>query len=217
MDNLARNDLFQPIHQEYATVAACQADGTFVVRTFRGQYVAKKAVSCLIHPQIGDRVLLAADAELTGYILAVLDRDGDTTLRMRFDGDLHINVRQGRLKIASQKGIDLASAKDVNTTAETVNVNAVKGRFSVHDLFFQSAFFQAQVERVQWLGRFVDALVDRVSLRAKRIYRTTDEFEQVRTGRLDFLVKKLLSFRSRYTIMTAKEDVKVDGERIHIG
>ncbi|MEJ2040844.1 MAG: DUF3540 domain-containing protein, partial [Desulfosarcinaceae bacterium] len=31
------------------------------------------------------------------------------------------------------------------------------------------------------------------------------------------VVKKLLSFRSRYTVLTSKEDVKVDGERIHIG
>jgi hypothetical protein len=217
MDNLARNDLFQPIHQEYATVAACQTDGAFVVRTFRGQYVARKAVSCLIQPHIGDKVLLAADAESTGYILAVLEHDGDTALQMRFDDDLHIDVRRGRLKIGSQEGIDLASAGDVSTTAETVKINAVKGRFNLHNLSFQSAFLRSQVERVQWIGRFVDALADRVNLRARRIYRTADEFEQVRAGRLDCLVKKLLSFRSHYTIMTAKEDVKVDGERIHIG
>lgn len=217
MDNLARNDLFQPVHQEYAIVAAHRQDGIIIVRTQRGRYEARKAISCLIHPQVGDRVLLATDAASTGYILAVLERHRQTALGMNFEGDVHLNVKQGRLKIAAQQGIDLASAGAVNTTAENININAVKGRFSIHDLFFQSGFFQAQVERVQWLGRFVDTLVDRVSLRAKRIYRTADEFEQIRTGRLDYLVKKLLSFRSRYTIITAKEDVKVDGERIHIG
>lgn len=216
MDNLARNDLFQPVHQEFAIIAASRQDGTLIVQTHRGRYEARKAVSCLIDPQVGDRVLLALAAD-TAYILAVLERHRQTALGMNFEGDVHLNVTQGRLKITAQQGIDLASASDVTTTAENININAVKGRFNIHDLFFQSGFLQAQVERVQWLGRFVDTLVDRVSLRAKRIYRTADEFEQVRTGRLDYLVKKLLSFRSRYTIMTAKEDVKVDGERIHIG
>src|SRR5262245_43824369 len=59
---------------------ASQLDGTvvrtkgeqFVVRTTRGEYAARRAVSCLVEPACGDVVLLAVTAWGTYYVLAVL-------------------------------------------------------------------------------------------------------------------------------------------------
>lgn len=216
MDNLARDNLFQPVHQEYGTVSE-QSREAWVIMTGHGSYRAKRALSCLIRPQVDDRVLLSVDSEGDAYILAVLARSGESAVQLAFDGDVRVNVPHGRLNIASQEGIDLASAGAINTISEELHLNAVKGRMHIQDGAYQGTFFEARLARVRWFAQQVDTLVDRLTQRAKRIYRQVDEFEQVRAGRMDCLVKKLLSFRSRYTIMTAKEDVKVDGERIHIG
>ena len=130
---------------------------------------------------------------------------------------MHLKVRNGRLKITSQEGIDMASAKDIRTISEKIHLNAVSGRFSLHDLFYQGSFLNARIGRLKLFAQNVDSVMERLNQKVKRLYRTVEEFEQVTAGRVDYLVKKLLSFRSRYTVMTSKEDVKVDGERIHIG
>jgi hypothetical protein len=216
MTNLARQRAEQGIYQEYARVIEVQGRQCRV-RTQEGVYAARQAVSCLLTPEIGDQVLVAVSDADDAYVLAILAREGQTSHRIELQREVQLRVRQGRLKVTSQEGLDLASARDIRTMSEEVNINAVKGRFSIHDGLFQGGFLRARIGTIKWLADSVESMVARLTQRVKRLYRTVDEFEQVRAGRVDYLVEKLLSFRSRYTVLSSKEDVKVDGERIHIG
>ena len=216
MNNLASKQLQQVIHQEIAWVAEV-GDRQCRVRTEHEMYEARRAVSCLLTPKVGDQVLVAVNGSDEAFILAILERENNTDHQMDFSGDVQLRVRQGRFKITSQEGLDLASARDIRTMSEDININAVKGRISIHDGFFQGGFLRAQIGSIKWLADTVETMAERLTQRVKRIYRTVEEFEQVKAGRMDCLVKKLLSFRSQYTVMTSKEDVKIDGERIHIG
>lgn len=216
MENIASQQREQGVYQEYARVVGVTGE-QFELRSLEGAYRARQAVSCLLTPKIGDQVLVAFNSGGDAYVLAILEREDRTAHQIELKGEVQLRVRQGRLKITSQEGLDLASARDIRTMSEDVNINAVKGRVSLHEGWFQGGFMRVQVGNLKWLADSVEGMVERLTQRVKRLYRTVEEFEQVRAGRVDYLVRKLLSFRSRYTVMTSKEDVKVDGERIHIG
>ena len=216
MNSIARQRTEQGAFQEYARVIEAKG-GRFLVQSEDGEYEARQAVSCLLTPKAGDQVLVAVNCSGEAYILAILEREDMAAHQIELQGEVQLRVRRGRLRITSQEGLDLASARDIRTMSEDVNINAVKGRVSIHDGLYQGGILRAQVGRIKWLADSVESMVERLTQRVKRLYRTVDEFEQVKAGRVDYLVKKLLSFRSRYTVLTSKEDVKVDGERIHIG
>ena len=130
MDNLARQRTEQHLYQECARVV--EATGNRCrVQTTEGVYEARQAVSCLLTPQVGDQVLVAVNGTGDAWVLAILEREDKSAHRIELQGEVLLRVHQGRLKIASQEGMDLASARDIRTMSEDVHINAVKGRISI--------------------------------------------------------------------------------------
>ncbi len=67
------------------------------------------------------------------------------------------------------------------------------------------------------LAQSLDSVLERVSMRVKRSYRKVEEFEQLRTARLDYVVENEMSLHAGNAILSAEEVVKVDAEQIRLG
>lgn len=216
MDNLARKLEDWGPFQVDGTVLRTE-DGTFTVRTERGDLTARRAVSCLIAPRDGDRVLLAG---VRGgcYVLAVLEREeASTTTQLAVDGDLEIKLPKGKLVVATQEGVDVVSGKDVSFVSRGLSINAVDGNVVLQRLSFLGTFVRAEVERIKAFAGSLDWVLDRLMQKVKRSYRVVEELDQVRAEHVDYVARKNMSLRGRHTLMTAEELVKVDGEQIHLG
>ena len=60
-------------------------------------------------------------------------------------------------------------------------------------------------------------MLERLSQRVKRSYRTVDELDQLHARQLDYKVDKTMSLRAANALLTAEQLVKVDGGQIHLG
>jgi hypothetical protein len=180
-------------------------------------YDAQQAVSCLTQPLLGDKVLLVGSFVDGFYVLAVLKREEGQKHTLSFHGEVDFRAEDGRLTIAAQEGMTLASAKDIALASSELDIHSVKSEVSIHRLIFNGGFWLGQVERLKLIATTFDSIVERLSQRIKRSYRTVEDIDQLRAGRLDYLIDKLLSLRGKYAMFTAKEDVKIDAERIHMG
>jgi len=74
MDNLAIRHLSANADQAYAKVVS-QADTFYSVETESGLYRVRRAVSCVVQPELNDLVLVSLSSLGGGYILAVLERE----------------------------------------------------------------------------------------------------------------------------------------------
>jgi len=187
------------------------------VETRSGSFAAKKAFSCLIEPAQGDTVLLAGNEEDGLYVLAVLEQGSRREATLRFDTDVRIKLDRGRLSVAADEGISLASPGDIGLTSSEMNVHTTKGQVTAGTLFFSGGFWSGQVDRVRMLASHIETWVQRLTQNIQRSYRKVEGTDSLRAGRLDYLADKLLSLRGRHSMLTAREDVKIDGERIHMG
>ncbi len=216
MDNLARK-LDNEVLQQSGTVVRHEAT-VFEVRTDSGDYQAKRAVSCLVQPELGDVVLLATFADGTSYVLAVLERDdADGATNIAVDGDLQIRVPRGSFGVAAQEDVNLVSAKELSMVSGRFNVNAVDGNVVLQRLTYVGRFVRSEVEKLKLFAGALDSVLERFSQKVKRSYRTVEEFDQLRAERVDYTAKKTMSLHGKNTLMTAQELVKVDGEQIHLG
>lgn len=216
MDNLARKRDFGSAFQECGVISESE-ESYFAVETNSGTWKAKQATSCLIQPLVGDKVLVSVDPSNGCYVLAILERQKGKTYSLAFDSDVELKVSNGRFTLASQEGLDLASAKDVNLVSSDLKVYSTRGEVGVDRLFFLGSFLQAQLERISLIAGVFDSVLERLSQKVKWSYRTIEESEHVKAGGLHYVAKKLLSLRGKYSMITAKKDVKIDGERIHMG
>lgn len=78
---------------------------------------ARRAVSCLVELQPGDRVLAASGAEGDTHVLHVLVRPPGGDAAVSVPGAHALAVRQPRIALHAQERVDIGSAGDVAVTA----------------------------------------------------------------------------------------------------
>jgi hypothetical protein len=216
MDNLARKQVYSEATQEYGTVVG-QEDSVYSVETDSGLYRVKRAVSCVVQPEVDDLVLVSLSSLGGGYILAVLERAQGAKATLSFDSDVDIRTSEGSLSIASKQGIDLASTESINLIASRLGIASSEGDINISRLTFLGGFFEGSLETVKLLARTFDSITERFFRRTKRSYRFIEDTDQVKAGSLNYIADKSLMLRGTFSQMTAKEDVHIDGERINIG
>lgn len=215
MSNLAIQPKLVAIFQQYGVVT--EAGDDFVVHTDAAVYRARRAASCLLEPLVGDKVLLVTDMEDGDYVLAVLERDAGRLSTLSLPGDAQLTLQTGRLHVSARDGIGMASAKEIAMQSGSLKVEALKGEVTVHELSLVGEAWRSCVDRVKSVGRTFDSILERCHQRVARSYRVVDEMDQVKAGQIDYQADGSLQMHAKYTLMTADELVKVDGEQIHLG
>lgn len=203
--------------QDKATVLSIDDDDV-VVRYENGELQAKRAVSCLTEPEIGDEVLVACLPSGELYVLAVLERPDGTAVRVKARGDLTFQVAQGSFTVAAAKGVNILSSDDVQlTTSKGLKLRAVEGQVFFDKLTYLGRKVFAELEQAKTFVGALDTVADRIVQRVKRSYRFVEEADELRAEYIDYAAKKNLRFRARNTLITAKELFKTDAEQIHFG
>jgi hypothetical protein len=193
-----------------------RGDHAIEVRLATGTFKAARAKSCLVAPEVGDKVLCAVDDEGV-YITAVLAGQDGAATTIAADGDLRLQARSGRVSVCGSAGVDLVSGGAVGVTGSAVHVRAKEGSVAVEELGFFGRLVQAEVAKVALVAQEVDSIVTRLSQRAKRVFRFVEEIDQTRAGTVDMRAQTLLGLRAENAVLSARVLAKVDGEQIHIG
>lgn len=215
MSNLAAKIDASRVEQEIGEIVG-REEADWLVRTAGGVVRARRAVSCLVEPIERDVVLVAVAASAAAWVLSVLERDAAPT-RLAVDGDLEIATSVGRVSIAAQHGIDLASPRDVTLVAGALHATAVEGSLSIDTLTMLASLVRAEIERVKASGAAIDVAFDRSSERLGNAYRSVEGLDQVKAGRIEYAAKESLALHGENALVTADELVKIDGEQIHVG
>ncbi|NIO08215.1 MAG: DUF3540 domain-containing protein [Deltaproteobacteria bacterium] len=216
MDNLARALKSEEVLLEYGRVTGSEGR-FFAVETGSARVKATKSVSCLIEPLMGDTALISVAPSGRCYILGILERENIGPASLVFEGDVEFKAEEGRFRVAAQEGIDLVSAKGTALVSPELSINSVQADVSIQQLSFFGTFLQGQIERIKLIGQACDSVFERVSQRVRRCYRWVDELDQLKAGQLNYLVKKLMSLRGKYSVLTAQEHVRIDGDKILMG
>lgn len=216
MKNLAYKLENDPVSQDVGRIVASEG-AVLAVRTQAGEVQATRAVSCLIEPVVGDRVLIGGCRREGWYVLAILSREQGARAAVALDGDLEIRLPRGRFVVAAQEGVDLVSGGDVSVASGRIDVHAADGNVVLGRLTFLGSVVRAEVEKIKLFASHLDSVVERVAQKVKRSYRSVEETDQVRAERIDYVAEKSMSLHAENALVTAEELVKIDGEQIHVG
>lgn len=180
----------------------------------RGELRARRAVSCLVEPQLHDFVLLGGQGRNV-YVLAVLERESpDATIACEGNLDLKTNER---FRVVAKEGVDIVSGKDVNMMASEVGIHASRAKLFASEILAIGSEVLGELANVKLRGTFFDKVYERVSERVQRSFRRVDEIDQLKAKQMDYLAEETLCLRSENMVAVAKDLVKVDGEQIHFG
>lgn len=170
--------------------------GTFrLIQSGGTEIAARQAVSCLVAPRPGDKVLIST-VEDTTYILAVLERsnggDGEEPLRLETPGHLHIAAQHITLH-----------ANAVSFVAGTLTMVGTL----LNSLFKVSRRISGRDSQIAKVA--TTRAVDRISV--------TDNADIQSAGLISQDVDGPVSVRGDVALVRARGDIRFDGERINVG
>lgn len=204
------------VRQSYATITGLAGD-RWSLRTDEGVTAsAARALSCLVDPCLGDRVLVALGSG-ESYVLAVLQRPGADGVELSAPGDLTVRVPEGAFRVAAREGVELASASELTLTAARVALRAEEGSVAVRALTMVGERLHADLGAVKTIARTVDSLLDRFTQRVKRSYRFVEEVDTLQAESVDQTVRETWHLRARHALTHTEKLVKVDSEQIQLG
>ena len=203
------------VRQAFATITALAGD-RWSLRTDDGVTAsAARALSCLVEPCLGDRVLVALGSG-ESYVLAVLQRDAEG-VELSAPGNVTVRVADGAFRVAARDGVELASAKDLTLAAARLMVHAAEGNVAVRTLALVGEKLHADLGAVRTVARTVDSLLDRFTQRVKRSYRFVEEVDTLQAETVDQTVRETWHLRARHALTHTEKLVKVDSEQIQLG
>ncbi|MEQ8398375.1 DUF3540 domain-containing protein [Thalassobaculum sp.] len=176
-------------------------DGDRPVIEFNARMVsARLAASCLLQPAEGDSVLAVRTAADV-FVLAILERRSETAATLSVPGADSVTLAQPQLALRCD-----TLEVDAKRTTLRSQVAQVAGRT-----------LSAVAERLDVVARTLRRSADHEFSHAKTASRTVEGAENITAGEMMLEARSALSQRAGIVLVDAREDVRVNGERITMG
>jgi len=210
------------LNPDTASVFAGQVDrveGAIIVARGDGMVVrARRAASCIVAPESGDRVLMAQTGEGRVYVLSVLERsDATTAERWVAEGDVTIEAKAGRVDVVASEGASVSSTGEVAIRGQEISLSSAVAKVAFGKLSLLGREVLGEVANVRVVAETLDTAAELIVQTAARVTRVITEIEHVRAGAIDMAAEKVLAIHAENAMVTAKELVKMDGEAVQLG
>jgi hypothetical protein len=191
-------------------------NGNFWIEADPGLRRAHKATSCLIEPQVNDIVLMYAESPEEHYILAVLYRESENPAEIRFERGVSIKVNEGELDVVSPD-IRLRAEQKFSLSGSKLDIKANEAMAMIDRAKIFGSSLTSGWEKIKTVAQSIETSADRLIQRLIRSYRTVEDFEESKIGRLRCLVKGTFFTKSKKTILKSEGSAKIDAKKIMIG
>lgn len=201
---------------EAATVLDVLTDKIVLVRSGATQLRCRRAFSCVISPQAGDRVLIHQDNEQQLWVTTILERPEVREAHMRVDGHLVIEATgllclQGGEELKATGGRRLAlQAHRFSLVSEHANVCAGSAQID-------SAQVQGRIGTLRLIAKVLETAAEHISQFSKRSFRTVESVEHLRAAHIDHEGTESLRLHGKDAVLTARNLAKIDAAQIHLG
>ena len=205
------------VYRVIGDVISVDDNGRYEIDIEGMTYIAKRAFSCMIQPELHDQVLLEGDRDSGMYITAILQRSSDTVPTIDLPSGLNIEAQGSRLRLTSEEGIELSTHQTMRMDAQRLVLRSDEGDVLIKRLSLLGKQLIGQMDKVNVLGKIISVLSDRILQKSKTSHRVVEELDSTRSRHIDYQASHNLQLHGENTLMTADKLVKMDGDQIHLG
>lgn len=178
---------------------------------------ASVAFSCLVKPKVGDNVMFSHVENHGTVILAIITRTDSQALELNFKGDVMLASEKGKLSLHAGQEVNITSNKNINLLSHAMSFISETGLFNIRKAKVNGDTLTSTISAITTLAKSIDIVADRLTQSLKYSIRNIKGMDQTKAGDVLLSVKNLFSLRSKQAALLAKNDLKVDAKRIHMG
>ena len=192
-------------------------DGQYEVQIGDGRVGANVALSCLVLPIEGDTVAVYSVEGAGAFIGLILSRgSGRHVVDIRINGDLQLEST-GKLTLMSLKSISMSASDKIEILSQILEVWGNELRLTGERLSSTFSTVRLVGSSVSSYFKRVTSSAETIMQTANQLFRSTKTIESVQCGALTQKVSGAMVSQSEYAAILAKQDMRIDGARIHVG
>jgi hypothetical protein len=174
------------------------------------------AFSCLVTPIEGDTVLVNQSGS-DYFVLSVLEREADQDIALNFPANVKLTALDGQVNVVSGKDINLFSTAKTNLVSADINMTSKEMNLSTGKLTAHTTEIESHSKTVKLYALLLSSVTKQVIQKADTVIRKVEQVETLNIGSLIQIIRKNYTSHSNQAVITASKDVRIDGERIHMG
>jgi hypothetical protein len=188
----------------------------WIIQSASGTYKANKAFSCLVHPEIGDKVLSVLLPSGGASILAILEREQSQTTRLKFEGDVDISSSRSIRMVAGQR-LDALSGVEINLDSKQFSLRSKVSSVIFDRLTVTGDEASHTIGKIRVMAKYLETVSETSKQVMKHSFRLVSGLDSVSAGEVLQNIKKRFTVQSRQVSLLAKDDAKLNGKRVHLG
>jgi len=185
---------------EYASVISVTEQGYILKPENGSSIIAQQAFGCPFTPIKDDFVMFVRSANRGIFIVNILQRK-------------HAQCAL----IENEHGISLQSGQKIDISASDINMTSTNTQVTSQQYSHTSQKLDIKSESTQFYSRTVESISERLVQKVRDSFKVIERLEQVNAQDIIQNIKNAFIQRSRQVDISAKSDVKINGERIHMG
>lgn len=209
-----------------ATVLSAE-DGALSLCLATGELALAQAVLGLpVIPAPGDAVLcvpaVVGGGRSEHYVVAVVERgggarDGVVVSHDPEAGRSVVRLPRGAVRFEADGDLELASKATVRVEGARIEASARVAALKVDRGEVRARRWELVAELARQSVEVIETRATRVVTRAKNVYAVVEELAQTQAGRVRVVARDAVHTHARRVLLKADEDVKLRGEKIHLG
>ncbi len=192
-------------------------DSGYLIQGPDGTVAATRAFSCLIEALPGDHVLFSDDPQQGCHILSITRRPDNQDACMLFAADITLQAPNGRLHLNANADMTLSAGSKITQASDDYTVMARQSLFNIDNLTLSGVTLSNHFSRVRYFTQHMEQVVDNLMQQFRNVFRNVSQLDQSRSREVLHEVEDLYALRSSQASITARSDIKIDAERIHMG
>ncbi len=210
-DNMAQQETGLQV-----TTVTGRADEWFFVQDLSVKRV-KRAIGCLIEPEVGDVVLLyKASGEQTSFLLSILSREHDGAGQLHLPGGVTMQTEGKQLTVHAD-GIDLRGRESIGLSTLHLDINALAATARVTHFQSWVETLETTADRITVVVKTMTQHVGRMIARFRESWRKVEGLDETQAARMRLYVEGTHQLDADHITMNAEGFVRIDGKTINLG
>ena len=188
------------------------ASAELVVVDGREQLELRDSAACLLVRHDGEtgRTTLICERGALAFSAPEGDIELSAGGEVRVKGDAGVQIASGRAAFSLRGALASLSSAALSVTAQRADLG-------VRDLAYAGERLRARLSDSKLVLDRVETIATQLTERCKEAIREVEGLSQLRAGRMRSLIKDGLFVRAGHASIEAEEDMKIDGQRVHLG
>ena len=192
------------------------SERSFMIDLGAGVINARTAFSCLVEPIVGDSVLVNQSGS-DYFVLAVLERQAEQNMELNFPGDVKMVANSGQVDLIADQDLNFLSTKSTNMLSSKLNLTSADMSINTGKLTAQTNEIESHSQTVNMYSNVFNSVTKQINQKTDILIRWVEQVETLNIGNLIQNVRKNYTSHSDQAVITASKDMRIDGERIHMG